>query len=80
MKRNLPQQMNGIMNENQLTVVKEVEFEKPFIHKIDSIINNCIRDCNKKYFHTFDHICVYIIKITNIGDNEKLHLTISGKA
>ena len=51
--------MNGIMNENQLAIVKEYEFDKPLIQKIDSIIDNCYRDCHKKYFHTFDHICVY---------------------
>ena len=30
--------MNGIMNENQLTIVKEYEFDNPLIQKIDSLI------------------------------------------
>ena len=32
--------MNGIMNENQLTFVREYEFDKPLIQKIDSVIEN----------------------------------------
>ena len=47
------------MNENQLTIVKEYEFDNPLIQKIDSIIDNCIRDCHYIYFHTFDHVCEY---------------------
>ena len=34
--------MNGIMNENQLTIVKYYEFDKPLIHNIDSLIDNRI--------------------------------------
>ena len=49
--------MDGIMNDNQLTIVKEYEFDNSLIKKIDSIIDNSIRDCHNKYFHTFDHIC-----------------------
>ena len=33
--------MNGLMNENQLTVVKEFEFDEPLIQKIGSLIDNC---------------------------------------
>ena len=68
------------MNENQLTVAKEYEIIKPLIHKTDFIIDNCIRGCHTKYFHTFDHICVYDIKLTNIGNNEIGNLTISDKS
>ena len=70
--------MNGIMNEN--VIVKEFEFIKPLIHKIDSIIDNCCRVCHNKYFHTFEYICVYDIKLTTIGNNEKNILTISCKS
>ena len=38
------------MNENQLTIVKEYEIDKPLIQKIDSMIDKCYRDCHKKYF------------------------------
>ena len=47
---------------------------------IDSIFDNCIRDCSNKYFHTFDHICLYVIKPTNIGNKEIFNLTISNKS
>ena len=36
--------MNGIMNENQLTIVKEYEFDNTPITRIDSLIDNSIRD------------------------------------
>ena len=65
------------MNENVL--VKENEFEKPLIHKIDSVIDNCIRDCHNNYFHTFDHVCVYNIKLTININNGMINLTISDK-
>ena len=69
--------MNGIFNVN--VIVKEYKFDKPLIHKIDSIIDNCFRDCYNKYFHTFDHIYVYDINFTNIANNETVNLTISDK-
>ena len=42
------------MNEN--VFVKEYEFDKTPIQKIDSLFDNSIRDCHNKYFHTFDHV------------------------
>ena len=63
------------MNENG--VVKEYEFNKLLIHKIDSIIDNCIRDCYHKYFNKFDYICAYDIQLTIIGNNELVNLTIA---
>ena len=71
--------MNGIMNENQLIIVKQYEFNNPIIQKIDSLIDNSIRDCHNKYFHTFDHICEYNLNFTNITNNETVNFTISDK-
>ena len=68
------------MNENQLTVVKEYEFKNPLIQKIDSIIDNSLRDCHKKYFHTFGHICEYNLNFTNTINNESVNFTISDKS
>ena len=67
------------MNKNQLTVVKNYEFDKPLIQKIDSIIDNGIRDCHKKYFHTFDLLCVYDINFTNNTNNQTVNFAISDK-
>ena len=71
--------MNGIMNENQLHLVKEYIFDNPLIQNIDSLIDNSIRDCHNKYFHTFDHICEYNLSFTNITNNEIVNFTISDK-
>ena len=71
--------MNGIMNENQLHLVKAYKFDNLLIQNIDSIIDNSIRDCHNKYFHTFDHICEYNLSFTNITNNEIVNFTISDK-
>ena len=41
------------MNDNQLTIGKEYEIDKPLFHKTAFIDDNCIRDCHYKYFYTF---------------------------
>ena len=63
------------MNEN--VIVKKHEFHQPLIQKTDSIIDNCIRDCHNKYFHTFDHRCVCDNKLTNITNIEIFNIIIS---
>ena len=65
------------MNEN--VIVKEYNFVNPLIQKIDSLIDNSIRDCHNKYFHTFDHICEYDLNFKNITNNETVNFTISDK-
>ena len=69
--------MNGIINEK--VFVEKYNFDKPLFQKIDSMIDNCIRGCHNEYFHTFDQICVYDIKLINIANNETVNLTISDK-
>ena len=71
--------MNGIMNENQSTIVKEYEFDKQLIQKIDPIFGFCYRDCYSKYYHTFIYKCEYDIKLTNITNNEIINITTSDK-
>ena len=58
------------MNENQLTIVKEYKVDMPDIHRMDSIIDKCLRDCHKKYYPTFEYECEYVIKLSNIRKNE----------
>ena len=72
--------MNGIMNENQLTIVKEYNFDNPLIQNINSIISECYRDCHHKYFHTFEFICEYNLYFTNTDNNESVNFTISDKS
>ena len=65
------------MNGNELFVVKEYIFDNPSIQKVDSLIDNSMRDCHNKDFHTFDHICEYDLKFTNIPNNQSVNFTIS---
>ena len=55
--------------------MKEYRFDNPLITKIDSIIDNCYRDCHNKYYHTFEYECEYDIKLTNIRNKETVNLT-----
>ena len=49
-------QINQCYNErNQLTIVKEIEFDEIAFEKIDSIIEICHRDCHNKFYHTFNY-------------------------
>ena len=67
------------MNKNQLTIVKEYEFDNLFIQKIDSLIDNSMRNCHHKYSHTFNHICEYDLKFTIFGNNESVNFKIPDK-
>ena len=60
--------------------MKEYKFDNPLITKIDSIIDNCYRDCHNKYFHNFKYECIYDIELTNITNNEIINLIISDKS
>ena len=62
--------MNGIINENQLSIVKEYDFDEPKFHKVDSIIDKVV---------TFEYKCIYDINFAYI-DNEVVNLTIADKS
>ena len=68
--------MNEIINENELFVVKEYEFENPLIQNINSIIDRCYRDCHYKYFHTFKYEGIYNFNFTNVINNKMVNFTI----
>ena len=68
------------MNENELYVVKESEFDNPIITEMNSITDKCFRDCYNSYFHKFKYECIYDIKLTNITIIEIINLTNSGKS
>ena len=70
--------MNGIMNENQLTLL--YEFDEPVIQKIDSLTDSSITDCHNKYFHTSDYICEYDLNFTKITNKEKVNFLISERS
>ena len=72
--------MDGIMNNNQLTIVKEYNFDNPPIQNIISTISECYRDCHHKYFHTFDFICEYNLNFTNTNNNAPVIFLISDKS
>ena len=64
------------LNENELYVLKDYKFVNPLITKIDSINDNCYRDCHNKCFHTFKYVCIYDIKLTNITNKEKINISL----
>ena len=72
--------MKGLIKENQLPIVKEKEFDKPDIRKVDSIIDEVVRDCHNKNFHTFEYSGLYDINIANIANTEITDLTTVDKS
>ena len=58
--------MDGIINGNQLTIVKEYEFDKPNSHERDFLLYDIIEDCKNKYFRTIEYKLVYDIHFTTI--------------
>ena len=44
-----------------------------------TLIDNCYRDCHKKYFCTFEYKGDYDIQLTNITNSEIFNLKISDK-
>ena len=45
--------MNDVMNENN--ILKQHEFIKPEIDEVDFLLDKVIKDCKKKFFHTFKY-------------------------
>ena len=68
------------MNGPQLTIVEEYDFDKPDIHEIDYLLDDKIKDCRDKYFHTFEHRHVYDINFTKNSNNEEINFTINQRS
>ena len=68
------------MNGNEFYVEKEYNFDNPLDFDIDSIIDNCCRDCHNKCFRTFEKKWLLGIQLTNIGNNEVVNLPIADKS
>ena len=43
---------------------------KPEIYEVNYMLNDSVRGCRNKYFHTFEYRCVYDINFTKITNNE----------
>ena len=72
--------MDEIINENKLSVVKEYEFDKTDIHKIDYILDDVIKDCRKKYFHSFEYRIIYDLCFKNISNNEEVNFAVTHRS
>ena len=56
---------------------EEHEFVRPEHDEVNYILNDTIKDCRNKYFHSFDYRCVYDNKFTNMEKSEKIILSIT---
>ena len=52
-----------------LTVDKECEFFKPENDKVNYILNDTIKKCGNKFFHSFEYRCVYDLNFINMEGN-----------
>ena len=50
---------------NEKFLVEEYKFHKPLLSQIDSIFDNCKRECCYKYYHTHKMILDYNINFIN---------------
>ena len=67
------------MDEVELHLVRQYNYDSPLVQMTDSLIDNTVRDCYKKYFHKFKSRLVYDLNFTNITNNETVNFTISDK-
>ena len=72
--------MNGILNEKNSAVVKDYEFHKPDVLERDFLLDEFIKHCRKKYFHTFEFRLVYDINFTNLSKNKEENLTVTSRS
>ena len=71
--------MKSTIHEIQFAFVKDYDFIKPDMQKVDSITNSCISDCQNEHFHRFENKCVLNFQLKKIADNEIVHFTIADK-
>ena len=67
------------MNEDELDLVKECNFDNPVCSELNCILDTCYRNCLDNFFHKFKSEYIYDFNFKNIAKNEKIILTINGK-
>ena len=72
--------MDGIINEDKLTVVKEYVFDKTDTHEIDYILDDAIKDCRKKYFHSFKYRITCNLSFKKISNNEEVNFAVTHRS
>ena len=72
--------MDGIKNENHLTIVKEYEFDKSDIHEMDCLLDDIIKECRERFFHTLEYRLVYDIQATKFSNIEEVNFTITHRS
>ena len=65
---------------NESTVVKKYEFNEPDIHETNCLLDDIIKDCRNKDFHTFEYRLVYGNKFTNNSNHEEINFTITHRS
>ena len=64
------------MNENEIYLVKEYNFDDQPYNEMDSVIDSCFEGFHKKYFHKFKYACITDIKFKIIANNEMINFTV----
>ena len=67
------------MNESEINLKEEHDFDNPFCSEMDSVLVTCFKVCHNNYFLKFKHECIYKIKNKTITNNETIDFTVSGK-
>ena len=67
------------MNQNELYLVEEYDFDNPLCSEMDSVLDGCFKDCHNKYFHKFKYECLFDFKFKKVAKNATINFTVSGK-
>ena len=59
------------------TVAKEHDFIQQDNYETDYLLDDIIKGCRSKLFHTFECKLVYDVKFTNISNNEEANFIIT---
>ena len=59
------------------TVNKEYDSSNPKTDEVNYVLNDTIKSCKDKYFHSFEYRCVYDIKFIKTENIEEIFLSIT---
>ena len=61
-------------------MVDKFDFNKPDVHEIHFLLDDIIKGCRNKYFHTFDYRLVYDMNFRNSSNNEETSFPITHRS
>ena len=67
------------INENDLYLVREYNFDNLLYSEMYSVLDICFTDRHNNYFHKNKYECIYDINFKKIANSEMINFTVNGK-